>query len=79
MTTDEQLDRSAALRKAYASATARLRAENREQFEKFYGEEAAALGVEYTPRLTAEQRAEREFEELLEQFPHLRDKVRDDS
>lgn len=73
--TQNDQDRSEALKKAYRSATSLLREEKRDRFEELYVQEAKALGVEYTPRQTPEQKAEAELEALLTQFPHLRDKV----
>jgi len=68
-------ERANALRKAYGQATARLRGEHREEFDQFYAEAAKELGVDYKPRPTAEQKAEETFEALLEEYPHLRDKI----
>jgi hypothetical protein len=71
-------ERSARLKKAYSSATARLREEKREEFDGLYAEEAQKLGVTYTPRPNAEQKAEQELNRLLEEFPHLRDRLTQD-
>jgi len=67
--------RSALLRQAYGAATTRLRESHREEFDRLYAAEATQRGVEYTPRLTAEQKAEQEFQRLLEQYPHLAEKA----
>lgn len=72
---DTPLTRQQALTKAYGAATARLREEHRDEFEKFYVEEAKALGVDYKPKPTPEQKAEEEMKALLQQFPHLREKI----
>lgn len=72
---DTQSERSTLLRQAYGAATARLREGHREEFDQFYAEEAQKRGVDYTPRLTPEQKAEQEFLRLLEQHPHLREKA----
>jgi len=64
------------LRKTYDVATQRLREQYPEEFRKLRQEAAEELGVEWTPRLTAEQRAERDFDSLLEEFPHLADRVK---
>lgn len=73
--TDQKNERANKLRKAYGEATAQLREEKRERFDELYAEKAKALGVEYTPRLSPEQKAEQTFEALLEEYPHLREKV----
>lgn len=71
----EEQKRGRLLKQAYSSATSRLREAHKEEFDGFYQEEAEARGVEYTPRPTAEQKAEAELASLLEKFPHLRSKV----
>lgn len=63
------------LRKTYDVATQRLREQYPEDFIKLRQEAADELGVDWTPRLTAEQRAERDLDELLDEFPHLRERV----
>lgn len=63
------------LRQTYDIATQRLREARHEEFVKYRLEAAQELGVEWSPRLTPEQKAEREFDMLLEQFPHLADKL----
>lgn len=68
-------ERKDALRKAYGQATNTLRDTHRDEFNKLYSEAAAALGVEWSPRPTEEQRAEQQFEELLNQYPHLRERA----
>ncbi len=72
---DENKQRSNALRKAYGSATARLREQYRAEFDSLYAQEAKALGVDHTPRLTPEQKAEKELADLLDRHPHLRSKL----
>lgn len=72
---DKSAERGTALRKAYGTANTRLREAHREEFDNLYAEAAAELGVEYTPRLTAEQKAEQEFSALLREYPHLASKV----
>lgn len=71
----EKEERSTKLRKAYGNATARLRESYREEFDALYAEEAETLGVDYTPRLTPEAKAERDLRALLEEYPHLAAKV----
>lgn len=63
------------LRKSYDMATQRLRKANEEDFIKFRREAAEELGIEWEPRLSQEQRAEQEFDALLEQYPHLADRI----
>lgn len=72
------IDRDAALKKAYQQATAALRDEQRERFNVLYSEKALALGVEWKPKQTAEEKAEEEFQRLLAQYPHLAEKVQQD-
>ncbi len=68
-------DRKTLLRKAYSNATQRLREGHKQEFQSLYAEEAKALGVEWTPRLTEAEKAEAQFEQLLIDYPHLREKV----
>lgn len=72
---DSTTDRANRLRKAYTNATTRLRESRREEFDALYAEEAQKLGVDYTPRPTAEQKAEQEFDALLAAYPHLANKI----
>lgn len=66
-------ERSRKLKQAYRNAMSRLREDNRSEFDTLYSQEAQALGVEYTPRLSPEQKAAQELADLLEKFPALRD------
>lgn len=75
-TTQTEDERGKLLRKAYGEATAALRESNREEFDRLYAEKAKALGVDYTPKPTAEQKAEQQLKELLAAHPHLAEKVR---
>lgn len=68
-------ERNSRLKKAYSNATSRLREEQRNEFDRLYSEEAKKLGVVYTPKPTAEQKAKQELEDLLAKFPHLRDQL----
>jgi len=72
-------DRKARLRAAYGRATQELREKHRGEFHTLYQTAAANAGVEWHPRLTAEQRAEQEFDTLVTQFPHLLNRVPDAS
>lgn len=84
--TDEQAgemtaqERDKRLQKAYTSATQQLRDNHRDEFNDLYQKYAEEQGVEWKPRLTPEQKAEAEYDRLLEQYPHLRERgaVEDD-
>jgi hypothetical protein len=69
-----QEGRDKLLTKAYGKATASLRDAHRDEFNRLYAQSAQALGVKWEPRLTDEQKAERDLDALLERFPHLRQK-----
>jgi hypothetical protein len=73
--TDEQKDRQRLLRQAYGAATTRLREQYRDEFDRLYAQEAQALGIEYKPRPTAEQKAAEQMRALLEEYPHLREQL----
>lgn len=68
-------ERKTRLRAAYGAATTRLREQFKAEFDAFYEAAAAERGVEWHPRLSPEQRAEQEFDSLMEQFPHLRERL----
>lgn len=76
---EQDTERPGLLRKAYTAATTRLRESRRDEFDALYQEEARKLGVEYTPRLSPEQRAEEEIKERLTRFPHLAERYSSDS
>jgi hypothetical protein len=67
-------ERDRRLQKAYTAATQELREAHRDEFNDLYSKHAADQGVEWKPRLTPEQKAEQEFERLLQDFPHLMDR-----
>lgn len=67
--TSEERDKR--LQKAYTAATQALRDVHREEFNTLYSEHAEKQGVEWSPRLTPEQKAEQEFDKLVKDFPHL--------
>lgn len=71
----KQEERERLLTQAYGAATKRLRDEYRSEFNSLYEEEAAQRGVEWHPKLTAEQKAEQEFDALLAAFPYLAERV----
>lgn len=68
-------ERKEKLRAAYGKATTSLRENHRDEFNKLYSEHAAELGVEWSPRPSEEQKAEQQFEDLLTNFPHLRERL----
>lgn len=75
---DEQTDkteRGKKLRQAYTNATTQLREAHREEFDNLYAKAAEALGVDYTPRPSAEQKAEEQISTLLDEYPHLRERL----
>lgn len=74
-TPESKRERDKALKKAYQAANRRLRQEHQDEFNVYYAEEAEALGYEWKPRQTAEQKAEAEFQRLLAEFPHLAEQV----
>lgn len=74
-TEDQKARRQQALNKAYGSASQELRDRHREEFNTLYSEHAKALGEEWHPRLTAEQRAAEEFDRLVAEFPFLADRL----
>jgi hypothetical protein len=61
--TEKDAERSAALRKAYGDATSELRAAHHEEFTALLAAKYAAAGLEVRPRLSAEERAEKEAAE----------------
>lgn len=61
------------LKKAYATATSKLRKAHQTEFNTLYSTEAKALGVEWKPKPTAEEKARAEMAALLEKYPQLRD------
>lgn len=77
MSEQDKTERQSALRSAYGSATRVLRENHRDEFDGLYQREAKALGVEYTPRLSAEQRALQQIEALLAEHPSLRTQFSD--
>lgn len=74
-TTTDDNERSKKLRKAYGNATTRLREAHRDEFDSLYSQEAESLGVEYTPRPSAEQKALQQLQALLDEYPQLRGQV----
>ena len=71
-------ERDSKLRKAYTMASQDLRTKYHDEFLDLQAERCKELGVEWAPRLTAEAKAEREFNALLREFPHLADRFKPD-
>jgi hypothetical protein len=67
--------RAQLLNKAYGVASAALRDGHREEFNKLHQKAAHDLGIEWSPKLTAEERAAQEFDALLATFPHLAERL----
>lgn len=70
--TDEAREKG--LTTAYGKATTRLREAHLDEFNKYRVEESKKLGFEWAPKLTPEKKAEKELDDLLEKYPHLRQK-----
>lgn len=64
-------DSKTLLREAYTAATQRLREAHREEFNGYYGEEAKQRGVEWSPRLSPEEKAKATLEALIAEHPDL--------
>lgn len=71
-------DRDTKIRKAYASATKRLREAHLPEFRTLQQEEAKALGVDWTPKPTKEEKAEAQLAELLAANPNLKQRITDE-
>lgn len=72
---EDKSENKAALRKAYGQATQALRENHRDEFNDLYSKYARGMGVEWSPRLTPEQKAEQAFDNLLSEYPHLADRI----
>jgi hypothetical protein len=70
----DKAERERLLSQAYNVASQTLREENRDRFNELYASEAASRGVEWTPRLSPEEKAAQQMEQLLLEFPSLRDR-----
>src|SRR5262245_7891697 len=75
----EQQERERLLNQAYGAAQSRLRGAHKDEFNGYYSEEAASRGIEWSPKLSPEQKAERDMRELLAEFPHLAELLREPS
>jgi hypothetical protein len=67
-------EREKRLSSAYNRASQALREAHRDEFNTLYREHAATLGVEWSPRLKPEERAEQELLTIFDAFPHLRER-----
>lgn len=67
-------EREKRLSSAYNRASQALREAHRDEFNTLYSEHAAELGVQWSPRLKPEERAEQELLTIFEAFPHLRER-----
>lgn len=63
------------MRAAYGAATKRLREAHRDEFNEYQKEEAKKLGIDWSPKPTAEEKARAQFQELLAQHPGLASEV----
>lgn len=62
-----------AVNKSYAIAQRRLREQNLAEFNRLRTQAAKELGYDWHPQPTAEEKAAKQMEELLAEFPGLRD------
>lgn len=67
-------DRNTKIRQAYSAAAKRLREAHKQEFDTLQAEEAQRLGVDWKPRPTNEDKAARQFAELLRDNPGLAEK-----
>ena len=75
MAKDSKKDREKALGKAYSKATATLRDRHRDEFNGLYQAEAKEAGIDWSPKLTDEQKAEQELAKIIETYPHLAERL----
>jgi len=73
--TQEEQDRDATIRKAYSAAAKELRERHRDEFNALQQKHAKEMGVEWSPRLTPEDRAAQQMESLFAEFPGLRERM----
>ena len=70
-------DPKRAKQQARDAATRRLIETHEDEFRTLMREEHEARGVEYKPRLTAEERARQQVLDLFAEYPHLKDDLQD--
>ena len=68
-------DTAAARREAYSAAQTRLREEFKSDYNRIMAEEMRKRGIDWSPRLTEEEKAAKQVADLLAQFPSLREQV----
>lgn len=66
------------VRSAYSKATTRLREAHKEEFNTLMAAEAKALGVEWKPRLSAEEKKRAALREAIAADPELAASILDD-
>jgi hypothetical protein len=64
-------DDKALKREAYGAATSKLRDKYRDEFNELMAEEARARSIEWSPRLSEVEKAERQIADLLALHPEL--------
>lgn len=69
-------ERQKSLGAATTAANKRLKEAHLEEWNKLMAEEAKARGVEWKRRESPEEKAEKELTKLIEQFPHLAEKIK---
>lgn len=70
-------DKATLQRQAYGKAQARLREAHRPEFNEYMAEEAKALGIDWSPKPTEEQKAAQQLHALLAAHPHLREAMQE--
>ena len=70
-------DRDAVLRETYVIATRRLRKAHLAEFNNYRVEEAKKRGIEWSPPLTADEKAREELDRLLAEHPTLLEDLAD--
>lgn len=70
-----QEERDKRMSKAYTSAQKDLREAHQDEFNGYYQARAAEQGIDWTPRLSKEDKALAEIEKLLTDNPSLAEKL----
>lgn len=70
-TPDKELNDEQKRGKAYNNATNTLRDAHRQEFNTLMVAEAKALGIEWKPRLTEEEKAAEKIKSLLAEHPEI--------
>lgn len=66
------------MRTANVRADRRLREAHLDEYRKYQVEEAAAIGIEYTPQPTEQEKAEAKLVALLQENPDLKARLVDE-